>query len=62
MGSWAITIHGHGIHDNGKEEDADAMLKKFVAELRAKGGHVINSARFTAGTGRELKDGEYHYE
>ena len=25
MGNWAIHIEGHGIHDNGKDEDADGI-------------------------------------
>ena len=63
MGQWAMTVHGHGIHDNGRDDDAEALLGRFVADLRAK-GHLINSARFTVGTDRlitpdgALKDGD----
>jgi hypothetical protein len=51
MGSWTLHIEGHGIHDNHKEEDADAMLEKFVASLKA-AGHVVNRASFTVGARR----------
>jgi len=53
MGSWSISIHGHGIHDNGLAEDADSLLRKFVAELRGL-GHVVHGAHFTAGASQDL--------
>jgi hypothetical protein len=43
MGRWKIEIKGHGIHHNGREDDADTMAEKFVAELKAK-GHDIEEA------------------
>ena len=52
MGEWAIVIHGHGIHDNGRDDDADAICKRFVDEL-AKSQQVIN-ATFTVGTSRAV--------
>ncbi len=33
MGHWAIHVEGSGIHDSGRPDDADAMLKTFVEEL-----------------------------
>lgn len=61
MGSWAITIHGHGIHDNGRPDDADVLLKQFIDDMKVKGGHVISSVRFTVGADRELTDGEWRH-
>lgn len=59
MGSWAIHILGHGIHDNKDAPgDADAMLKKFIAEMKS-AGHVIHSVHFTSGAGKKLEDGEW---
>ena len=60
MGNWAITIHGHGIHDNGRDDDAETMVAAFVADLEAK-GHVVNGVRFTVGADRELKEGTWRY-
>jgi hypothetical protein len=37
------------------------MLKQFIEDMKAKGGHVINSVRFTVGADRELQDGEWRY-
>lgn len=45
MGDWTITITGHGIHDNDRPEDADAMAVKFAGELRA-AGHEVHSCTF----------------
>lgn len=53
MGEWTIVIQGHGIHDNGREDDADALCQRFVEELAAKGQH-LQSASFTAGARRPL--------
>ena len=55
MGQWAITIHGHGIHDNGREDDAEVMTKKFVEELGAK-GHYVDRVSITVGSTRHLND------
>jgi hypothetical protein len=58
MGEWAITIHGAGIHDNGREDDADAILRRFVDELRK--SQLVRSAVLTVGSAREVHqvDGE----
>lgn len=53
MGSWTLTIHGHGIHDNGEEGDVDALAQKFIDELREKGGHQVDSMFLTVGSGRK---------
>lgn len=37
MGTWTITIEGHGINHNGTPKDADEMAKAFVAALRQSG-------------------------
>ena len=53
MGSWSLTIHGHGIHDNGKEGDIDKLAEQFINDLKAKGGHVIDAVHLTVGSGRK---------
>jgi len=61
MGNWAVTIHGHGVHDNGKDEDAEHQVSKFVSQLR-ESGQQVHAVRFTVGTDRELtEDGEWRY-
>ena len=45
MGYWKMTIDGHGIHDNGKEDDADAMLQDFLDKL-SEAGHEELAGRF----------------
>jgi len=45
-------IEGHGIHDNDRPDDADAMLKAFVEELGKH--HSVGGATFTVGATREL--------
>lgn len=52
MGSWSINIQGHGVHDNGLDQDVDRMLLDFVASLR-KSGHYVDSANLTVGSGRK---------
>ncbi len=52
MGEWAMTIHGHGIHDNGRDDDADAIMARFVEELRK--SQEVKSAVFTVGAAREI--------
>jgi hypothetical protein len=52
MGEWNITIQGHGIHDNGRDDDADAILARFVEELRK--SQEVKSAVFTVGAAREI--------
>ncbi len=54
MGEWTIVIQGHGIHDNGRADDADAICARFVEELR-KSGEVF-SAQFTVGARREITE------
>jgi hypothetical protein len=61
MGSWAVTIHGHGVHDNGKDDDAEHLVSEFIENLKAR-GQVVHAVRFTVGTDRELtKNGEWRY-
>ena len=52
MGEWNITIHGHGIHDNGRDDDADAIMARFVEQLRK--SQEVKSAVFTVGAAREI--------
>jgi hypothetical protein len=52
MGQWAIVIQGHGIHDNGRSDDADAICARFLAELE-KSQQVV-SCTFTVGASREI--------
>lgn len=52
MGEWNITIQGHGIHDNGRDDDADAIMARFVEELRK--SQEVKSAVFTVGTARQV--------
>lgn len=56
MGSWSLSIHGHGIHDNGKEEDVDQLLEKFIQELKD-AGHQLDAAYLTIGSGRKYQPG-----
>jgi hypothetical protein len=53
MGQWSMHIEGHGIHDNGRDDDADAMLKEFVARLGQY--HEISAATFTVGGIRDMR-------
>lgn len=53
MGYWSLHVQGHGIHDNGRPDDADQMFKEFVDDLVTK-GHEIESAHFTVGSSREV--------
>ncbi len=52
MGEWTIVIQGHGIHDNGRPDDADAICQRFVDELAK--SQEIQAAAFTAGARRAL--------
>ena len=54
MGQWNISIQGHGIHDNGRDDDAEAMTKEFVESL-IENGHVVTEAHFTVGHARKLR-------
>ena len=53
MGQWNISIQGHGIHDNGRNDDAETVTRAFVEQLEDL-GHVVTSAHFTAGSARKL--------
>jgi hypothetical protein len=53
MGEWTITIHGHGIHHNGRDNDADRLVQKFVDELADK-GQWVESASITVGARTHL--------
>jgi hypothetical protein len=53
MGQWVMHIEGHGIHDNGRPDDAEVMLKEFVEKLRA-AGHSLGGVSFTAGATKTL--------
>ena len=55
MGSWALTVVGHGIHDNKMDGDADVLAKKLIEDLR-RAGHTIEHAAFTSGNGRVLSE------
>lgn len=52
MGEWTIVIQGHGIHDNDRDDDADAICRRFVDELAR--SQDIQSAHFTVGYRREV--------
>lgn len=52
MGEWSVTIQGHGIHDNGRDDDADAVIARFITELAK--SQQIHSAVFTVGASREI--------
>jgi len=46
-------IEGGGLHDNGRDDDADAMLRVFAGKL-ADAGHQVHSATITSGHAKEL--------
>lgn len=47
MGSWQISVKGHGCHHNNREDiDADLATREFVEKLK-KQGHQIKEATFT---------------
>lgn len=52
MGQWSMHVEGHGIHDNGRDDDADIMFAEFVAELRKH--HAVQAATFTVGSIRHM--------
>lgn len=52
MGQWSMHVEGHGIHDNGRDDDADIMFAEFVNELRKH--HDVVSATFTVGSTRHM--------
>lgn len=53
MGQWVMHIEGHGIHDNGRPDDADAMLREFVGKLR-EAGHQLGGVSLTVGATKTL--------
>lgn len=53
MGHSVIHIESTGIHDNGRDDDADVMFARFVDDL-AKAGHQVHHATFTTGSTRKL--------
>jgi hypothetical protein len=53
MGHWVIHIEGHGIHDNGREDDADSMARDFAGKLRV-AGHDVHAVSFTSGATKTL--------
>ncbi len=52
MGEWTIVIQGHGIHDNGRDDDADAICQRFADELAK--SQELQSVHFTAGARRQF--------
>lgn len=52
MGQWTIVISGHGIHDNGRGDDVDAVCARFLAELAKSQGAL--SCTFTVGASRQI--------
>jgi hypothetical protein len=44
-GDWTISITGHSDHHNSQHNDADAMMKRFVADL-TNNGHELTGAYF----------------
>lgn len=52
MGHWSMHIEGAGIHDNGRDDDAEVLLKGFAAKLAEH--HSLHSVTFTVGSTREL--------
>jgi hypothetical protein len=52
MGHWVMVIEGAGIHDNGRDDDAEVMLKEFAARLAEH--HSVHGVTFTVGSTREL--------
>ncbi len=53
MGEWTIVIQGHGIHDNGRDDDADAICKWFVDELAKT--QEVQQVYFTVGSRRSMR-------
>ena len=52
MGQWTIVIQGHGIHDNGRADDADAICARFLDELTK--SQDLLSCIFTVGASRPI--------
>lgn len=58
MGTWVITIQGHGVHDNGLEHDADARLQQFIEQLQADGHEILDANITVGGIRTVLRDPE----
>lgn len=43
MGYWRITISGHGGHHNGRPDDAEALARGLVEDMRETGHHVAEA-------------------
>jgi hypothetical protein len=56
MGAWNIVIKGHGIHHNGRDDDANVMARKFAESLKL-AGHDVNAATFQLVNGDESPSG-----
>jgi hypothetical protein len=56
MGEWTIVIQGHGIHDNGRDDDANVICQRFVDELAR--SQEIQHAEFTVGYRRPIPAGK----
>lgn len=52
MGHWVMVIEGSGIHDNGREDDAEVLLQEFAGKVAQH--HDVHRVSFTAGSTREL--------
>ncbi len=52
MGQWSMHIEGAGIHDNGRSDDAEAMLLDFIKMLS--NHHNVDSVTFIVGSTRDL--------
>lgn len=46
MGTWIITIKGHGAHHNDALDDANHLAARFVKKLQLN-NHEISEAAFT---------------
>lgn len=44
MGSWTITVKGHGIHHNSNPGDADVLGREFVKRLESVEGTEVSAA------------------
>jgi len=53
MGDWQILINGHGIHDNGRADDVDAICTRFLAEL-AKSQDNLSCTFTLVGVSRQI--------
>jgi len=61
MGNWVIHLEGHGMHDNGKDQDIDDLLRFFVKQCKEMGQDVYD-AKLTVGSVRKLVNDEWKYQ